>query len=173
VVPGAFADREAPAANGIYIRERGRVALRGRRLVVPEVGHRQTGSQWHFPPRSHIRAWKHFVVPTGGSISGFKGGIDTPRGVQNPPEQSGGRSIALLHSGRIRPLMHSQEQLVRAGAMSATLAHRLKTAMAGLMFSSLTEGRACACQPFAPTCLRMRYYLVLEKSLCLNWLRWR
>jgi hypothetical protein len=77
-----------------------------------------------------MRAWKHFVVPAGGSISGFKGGTDASRSAQNPLGQRAGISPTLLHSGHMRPLMHSQEHFAAAGAMSPTIAQTLRTAAA-------------------------------------------
>jgi hypothetical protein len=77
-----------------------------------------------------MRAWKQFVVPAGGSINGFKGGIDALRSEQKPLEQRGAISPTLLHSGRMRPLTHSQEHFAAAGAMSPRVAQTPRTAAA-------------------------------------------
>ena len=66
-------------------------------------------------------AWKHLDVPGGGRTMGLKGGMDTSRREQNPPEHRGGISLTLVHSGCMRPFMQTHEQLACACGKSAKL----------------------------------------------------
>jgi hypothetical protein len=67
---------------------------------------RQTCCHWQLPNVSHMRAWRHCEVPSGGRAGGLIGAIDGDAIGQRVAGHIGGKSIEFWQSGCIFPSTH-------------------------------------------------------------------